>query len=107
VLVNRGTYGPAELTAAAIESAKRGDVVGERTFGEGSVQKAIELPDGSALLLTVAKYQTPDGKKIQDEAVTPTVLVGATLNEEEEEATPVKGDEPLAKALELLKAKNS
>ena len=108
VLVNRGTYGPAELTAAAIESAKRGDVVGERTFGEGSVQKAIELPDGSALLLTVAKYQSPDGKKIQDEAVMPTVLVGAVLSEEEEEeeAPPAKGDEPLAKALELLKAKN-
>jgi len=60
------------LTAAAIEDAKRGDVVGERTFGEGSVQKTFELPDGSALLLTVAKYQTPGGKKIQDEAVTPT-----------------------------------
>ena len=76
MLVNRGTYGAAELTAAAIEDAKRGDVVGERTFGEGSVQKTIELPDGAALLLTVAKYQSPDGKKIQDEAVTPTVLVG-------------------------------
>ena len=47
VLVNRGTYGAAELTADAIEGAKRGDVVGERTFGEGSVQKTIELPDGS------------------------------------------------------------
>ena len=109
VLVNRGTYGPAELTAAAIEDAKRGDVVGERTFGEGSVQKTIELPDGSALLLTVAKYQTLDGKKIQDEAVMPTVLVGKTIDDEEEqeEAPPAKCDAPLAKALELLKAKNS
>jgi carboxyl-terminal processing protease len=107
VLVNRGTYGAAELTAAAIEDAKRGDVVGERTFGEGSVQKTIELPDGAALLLTVAKYQTPGGKKIQDEAVTPNVVVGRTLDEEDEEAPPQpKGDEPLNKALELLKAKN-
>ena len=105
VLVNRGTYGPAELTAAAIGDSKRGDVVGERTFGEGSVQKTIEMPDGSALLLTVAKYQTPGGKKIQDEAVTPTVLVGQPFDEEEE-APPAKGDEPLTKALELLKAKN-
>ena len=77
VLVNRGTYGAAELTAAAIEDAKRGDVVGERTFGEGSVQKTIELPDGAALLLTVAKYEGPDGKKIQDEAVTPNVAGGS------------------------------
>jgi len=107
VLVNRGTAGPAELTAAAIEGAKRGDVVGERTFGEGSVQKTIELPDGAALLLTVAKYQTPGGKKIQDEAVIPTVVVGTTPDEEDEEAQQPKGDAPLTKAIELLKAKSS
>ena len=107
VLVNRGTYGAAELTAAAIEDAKRGDVVGERTFGEGSVQKTIELPDGAALLLTVAKYQSAGGKKIQDVAVTPTVVVGPAPDEEQdEEKTPAKGDEPLNKALDLLKAKN-
>jgi carboxyl-terminal processing protease len=107
VLINRGTYGPAELTAAAIKNAKRGDVVGERTFGEGSVQKTIELPDGGALLLTVAKYESADGKKIQDEAVTPTVPVEPGLDEQGEEALPVKGDPSLAKALELLKSKNS
>jgi len=105
VLINRGTYGPAELTAAAIGDARRGEVVGERTFGQGSVQKTIELPDGAALLLTVAKYQTPSGKKIQDEAVMPTVPVGVALDEEDEEVQP-KSDEPLNKALELLKAKN-
>jgi carboxyl-terminal processing protease len=107
VLVNRGTYGAAELTAAAIEDQKRGDVVGERTFGEGSVQKTIELPDGGALLLTVAKYESPAGKKIQDVAVTPTVVVGQVTDEEQDdEAPPAKGDEPLNKALELLKARN-
>ena len=107
VLVNRGTYGAAELTAAAIAGAKRGDVVGERTFGEGSVQKTIDLPDGAALLLTVAKYQAPDGKKIQDEAVVPTVQVGQTPDDDNDAETPAKGDEPLNKALQLLKAKNS
>jgi carboxyl-terminal processing protease len=105
VLVNRGTYGAAELTAAAIGDAKRGDVVGERTFGEGSLQKTIELPDGAALLLTVAKYESPSGNKIQDVAVTPTVVVGRPSDEEDEEAAPPKGDEPLNKALDLLKAK--
>jgi carboxyl-terminal processing protease len=111
VLVNRGTYGAAELTADAIEGAKRGDVVGERTFGEGSVQKTIELPDGSAILLTVAKFQGPDGKKIQDEAVAPTVIVGQNTADDDVDADdnpqPNKGDEPLNKALELLKAKNT
>jgi carboxyl-terminal processing protease len=107
VLINRGTYGPAELTAAAIEDAKRGDVVGERSFGLGSVQKTIELPDGAALLLTVAKYQSPDGKKIQDEAVMPTVPVSiAGEDEEAPAAPPAKADQPLLKAIELLKAKN-
>lgn len=105
VLVNRGTYGAAELTADAIEGTKRGDVIGERTFGEGSVQKTIELPDGGALMLTVAKYEGPDGKKIQDDAVIPTVQVGQNEDEFDENPTP-RGDEPLNKALELLKAKN-
>ena len=109
VLVNRGTYGAAELAADAIEGVKRGDVVGERTYGEGSVQKTIELPDGAALFLTVAKFEGPDGKKIQDEAVAPTVMVGQTAEEDidEDNPEPSKGDEPLNKALELLKAKNS
>src|ERR1039458_9094179 len=92
--------------AGAVLDAKRGDVVGERTFGQGSVQKTIDLPGGAALLLTVAKYQTPGGKKIPDEAVMPTVLVGPALEEEFEEAPPVKGDVPLDKALQLLKAQN-
>lgn len=107
VLVNRGTYGAAELVADAIEGAKRGDVVGERTFGEGSVQKTIELADGAALMLTVAKYEGPDGKKIEDEAVVPNVQTGQAQEDDFEEGTaPNKEDAPLNKALEILKAKN-
>jgi carboxyl-terminal processing protease len=105
VLVNRGTYGAPELTAAAIEDLKRGDVVGERTFGEGAVQKTIDLPDGAALMLTVAKYEDPAGKKIEDDAVTPNEVV--TSPQDDDEPAPVNnGDEQLNKALELLKAKN-
>ncbi|MFZ0392689.1 MAG: S41 family peptidase [Terracidiphilus sp.] len=108
VLVNRGTYGPAELAAAAIEDAKRGDVVGERTFGEGSVQKTIDLPDGAALMLTVAKYEAPDGHKIQDEAVMPNVQVSETSDENLDLTPPTnKEDQPLDKALAILKAKSS
>jgi len=108
VLVNRGTYGAAEITTAAIEDAKRGDVVGERTFGEGSVQKTIDLPDGAALILTIAKYEGPAGKKIQDEAVVPNVVVGQVADDDGDDTTPpAKEDQPLNKALELLKAKAS
>jgi carboxyl-terminal processing protease len=78
--------------------------VGERTFGEGSMQKTIELPDGAALLLTVAKYEGPAGKKIQDEAVTPNVRVAAA-DDNDDEDSPSKGDPMLDKGLELLKAK--
>jgi carboxyl-terminal processing protease len=103
--VNRGTYAAPELTAAAIEDLKRGDVVGERTFGEGTVQKTLDLPDGAALMLTVAKYEDPNGKKIQDDAVTPNVVVASPVDDGEP-MPPSNGDEPLNQALALLKAKN-
>ncbi len=112
VLVNRGTYGAAEITAAAIGDLKRGDVLGERTFGEGTIQKTLDLPNGAVLFLTVAKYQTPDGKKIEDEAVTPTMIVGISEDDQEADANSgkkaeetKKPDEILAKAVELLKAR--
>jgi carboxyl-terminal processing protease len=75
VLVNRGTAGPAELVAAAIMENSRGDVIGDKTFGSGSIQKVIEMKDGSALMLSVAKYYSPGGKALQDTAVTPNILV--------------------------------
>ena len=109
VLVNRGTAGAAELAAAALADNKRADLVGERTFGEGSVQKTIELPDGAALVLTVAFYSTPGGKKLLEDAVTPGVLAGPTPEQEaaQEDNAPAKTDAPLDKALELLKAKSA
>ena len=63
VLVNRGTAGPGELTAAALADNKRAELVGEKTFGEGAQQKTFELPDGAALILSVAKYETPFGQE--------------------------------------------
>jgi carboxyl-terminal processing protease len=81
VIVNRGTAGPAELVAAALLDNKRADVVGEKTFGEGTQQKTFELPDGAALILSVAKYESPSGKKLQDEGVTPDVLVASVLDD--------------------------
>lgn len=105
VLVNRGTYGAAELAAGAIEDSKRGDVIGERTFGEGSVQKTLEMPDGAALLLTVAKYESPSGNKIQDNAVTPDVAVDQPADLGFGQPAP-KTDDTLEKGIALLKAKS-
>jgi carboxyl-terminal processing protease len=121
VLVNKGTAGAAEIVAAAILENARGDVVGDKTFGEGSVQKVIELPDGSALILSVAKYYSPAGKAIQDSAVTPNLIVAdadedAPLPDEDETAAPPdqtnkpqppQQDEQLQKAIEVLKNRPS
>jgi carboxyl-terminal processing protease len=107
VIVNRGTYGGPELAAAAIGDLKRGDVVGERTFGEGSFQKSIEMPDGADLMLTVAKFQSPSGNKVQDNAVTPNVVVPSAQDDLDNGAPAPKDDDALNKALDLLKAKSA
>ena len=90
MLVNHGTAGAAEIVAAAILDDKRGDVVGDRTFGEGGEQKTFTLPDGSALLLTVAKYESPSGKKIEDVAVTPNIAVSQSIEEAPRRTRPIR-----------------
>jgi carboxyl-terminal processing protease len=123
VLVNRGTAGPAEIVASAILENARGDVVGDKTFGDGSVQKLIEMRDNSALILSTAKYYSPGGKAIQDVAVTPNVVVAdvvdddgglpeedqpATTDEKDKKEKPKKDtDDQLNKALEVLKNRES
>jgi carboxyl-terminal processing protease len=120
VLVNRGTSGAAEIVAAAILENARGDVVGDKTFGDGSVQKTIDLPDGGALILSVAKYYSPSGKAIQDTAITPNVLVADAADDSvgpddedstttpDQEAKPKNPeDDQLNKAVEVLKSRSS
>jgi carboxyl-terminal processing protease len=119
VLVNRSTSGAAEIVASAILENARGDVVGDKTFGDGSVQKTIDLPDGGALILSVAKYYSPSGKAIQDTAVTPNVMVadasddavipddedgGVTAAPEDETKPKNQVDDQLNKAVEVLKS---
>ena len=76
VIVDRTTAGAAEIIAAAILDNQRGDVIGERTvFGMGSEQELFPMDDGSALLLTTARYAAPSGKIFMVEGVTPNVEV--------------------------------
>jgi len=119
VLVNRGTAGPGEIVAAAILDNNRGDVLGDKTFGSGSVQQVIDIPDGSALILSVAKYYTPGGKAIQDTAVTPNIVVASNIDDalpdDEDGTTPStektkqqqqqKDDEQLQRAVQVLRAR--
>ena len=75
VMINRGTSSAAEIFAAAIQDRNRGVVIGERSYGKGSVQEFITLDDGSKLELTVALYLTPSGKTIDGVGVTPDLVV--------------------------------
>lgn len=75
VLTNRGTADGAEVAAAALQDNKRAQLVGERTYGDASLRRAITMDDGGAIILSVAKYYSADGKAIQDNGVTPGTLV--------------------------------
>src|SRR5882757_4202065 len=115
VLISTSTSGAAEVLAGSIKGNKRGDVVGERTFGAASEQKVIPLEDGGAVILTVAFYSMPDGKSIVDEGVAPTVevhpkAIDPAASTDTEDAAPLgpgqlpKADDPVYnKTLELLK----
>ncbi len=111
VLINQSTAGPAELVASAMLGNKRAEVVGTRSFGVGVYQEPIPVGDGSALLLSVAKYYGSDGKAINDNGVTPSVVQPASTDSEsaDEDSQPEepehfggKDDLQLHKALEIL-----
>jgi len=73
ILINEQTASAAEIVAGALSDQKRAVLVGTRTFGKGSVQNIFELPDGSALKLTIARYYTPSGRSIQAEGILPNI----------------------------------
>jgi carboxyl-terminal processing protease len=82
VLINNGSASGSEIVAGALKDLNRAILVGETTFGKGSVQSVIQLQDGSALRLTTAKYFTPSKQIIHEKGVSPTIR--ATLSPEQE-----------------------
>jgi len=118
VLINGGTADAAEFLAAAVQDNKRGQVVGMRTHGDAALRQAITMDDGGAIILSVAKYYTPDGKAIQDTGVVPAALVREPESQveyddngmpipspQDEERKKTENDPVVKKAVELLAAK--
>jgi carboxyl-terminal processing protease len=120
VLTNRGTADGAEIVAAALNDNKRAQLVGERTYGDASVRRPITMDDGGAIILSVAKYYSADGKAIQDNGVTPGTQIAEVepVAEVDDNGQPLPAAEPQApankkveddpvvkKALELLGGK--
>jgi carboxyl-terminal processing protease len=82
VLINEGSASGAEIVAGALKDLHRAVLVGETTFGKGSVQNVMQLPDGSAVRFTTAKYYTPSKQVIQGNGVTPNIRVAVTAEQE-------------------------
>lgn len=94
VLVNGGSASASEIFAGAIQDTGRGTIVGEKTFGKGSVQDLTELSNGASMKVTIAKWLTPKGRVIDGKGITPDVIIAEGKDE--------SNDLQLQKALEIL-----
>ena len=107
VLVNEGSASGSEIVAGALKDLHRAIVVGETTFGKGSVQNVMQLPDGSALRFTTAKYYTPSKTVIQGNGVVPNILVPLTPEQDRAVASLRNNDKiQPAEATRLIKSQD-
>ncbi len=100
VLINKGSASASEIVAGAIKDLHRGYLVGEKSYGKGSVQTILTLPEDTALRLTTAKYYTPDGKSIEEEGIEPDWVV--EVSEEDELKRRMQRFKPMEESLEKL-----
>lgn len=100
VIINKGSASASEIVAGALRDHGRAKLVGEQSFGKGSIQEAIDLKDGAGLHVTIAKWILPKGQWINHTGVAPDIKVENTIKEGET-LTP-ETDEQLEKAVEIL-----
>jgi carboxyl-terminal processing protease len=118
LLINEGSASGAEIVCGALKDLRRAILVGETTFGKGSVQNVLQLPDGSAVRFTTAKYYTPSKQVIHGNGVTPNIRVSMTPEQErllfslrssegvklEEDKNLIKSKDPqMVRAIDALK----
>jgi carboxyl-terminal processing protease len=103
VIINKGSASAAEILAGALRDQKRAKLVGEKSFGKGSVQEVLELAGGAGLHVTVAKWVLPGGDWINGKGITPETEVVNTEIDKQNTVNARKSDSQLDKALELLK----
>ena len=111
VLVNHGSASASEIVAGAVQDHARGVILGQTTFGKGSVQTIIPLPEGAGLRLTTARYFTPKGRSIHGKGITPDITIEPPKEDPPKPGTPPlpeaeqqKRDVQLQRAIEILKA---
>lgn len=100
VLVNGGSASASEIVAGALNGHDVAMLMGEQTFGKGSVQELVDLDSGASLKVTIARWLTPDGTSISDGGLTPGIVVEGAVSESDQEAT--ETDRQMEAALEYL-----